>query len=282
MPAIHSHIKLTLQIPESHHEILIAELMDLDFEGFECTDDQLMAWIESRHFDDFRREQIEQILFQVDPELSIHTEVVEDRNWNEIWESTIQPIRIGKFLIRPTWSTVESDNETVELIIDPKMSFGTGSHATTSLMLDFLDRHSVEGFDVLDAGTGTGILAIAAKKMGAQSVFAFDIDPWSEENTLENLERNEISEGIEVFCGGFEVIPENRTFDLILANIDSGVIKSVISLFKTYLKPGAELVLSGLLTAELDGFLRLFELHQFKLIEHKTEKEWSLFHLLSS
>ena len=282
MPAIHSHIKLTLQIPESHHEILIAELMDLDFEGFESADNELIAWIESRHFDDFRREQIEQILFQVDPELSILTEEVEDRNWNEIWESTIQPIRIGKFLIRPTWSTVESDNETIELIIDPKMSFGTGSHATTSLMLDFLDRHSVEGFEVLDAGTGTGILAIAAKKMGAISVFAFDIDPWSEENAQENVERNEISEGIEVVCGGFEVIPENRTFDLILANIDSGVIKSVISLFKSYLKPDAELVLSGLLTAELDDFLRLFELHQFNLIEHKTEKEWSLFHLVSS
>lgn len=279
MPAIHTHIKLTIQIPESYHEFLVAELMDLDFEGFESTDEQLIAWIEARHFDDTRRESIEQILYAHDPGMTILTEEVEDQNWNTIWESTIQPIRIGNFLVRPTWTSVEPEDETIQLIIDPKMSFGTGNHATTSLMLDYLDRHSTKGMDVLDAGTGTGILAIAAKKLGAKSVFAFDIDPWSEENAHENLARNEIDEGIEIACGGFEVIPENSIFDLILANIDSGVIKNTLSIFRSLLKNEGDLVLSGLLTSESGDFLRLFTQHGFTLIEHKTENEWSLFHL---
>lgn len=279
MPTLHSHLKLTLQLPEPLHELVIAQLLDLDFEGFETLDTQLVAWIESRQFDDVKRERIEEILYSIDPDLYIVTEEVQDQNWNELWESTIQPIHIGKFIVRPSWSVVETTESSIELIIDPKMSFGTGSHATTTLMLQYLDEHTAEGKNVLDAGTGTGILAIAAKKLGAKSVFAFDIDPWSEENALENLSRNQIESGVKIVCGGFEVVPETSTYDLILANIDSGVIRNTLSILASMLKKDGEMVLSGLLTTEKDELCALFERNHLQLISHKTEKEWSLFQL---
>lgn len=282
MPTIHSHVKLTLDLPETLHELVIAELIELDFEGFESLENQLIAWVESRQFDDVKREEIEKMLHSINSDLQILTEEVHDRNWNELWESTIQPIFIGKFVIRPTWSTVDVSSENIELIIDPKMSFGTGSHATTSLMLHYLDQNGAFGKDVLDAGTGTGILAIAAKKAGAKSVFAFDIDPWSEENSIENLTRNQIESDVKIACGGFEVIPESSSFDLILANIDSGVLRHTMSVFKSMLRDNGELVLSGLLTSETHDFLDLFARNSLHLLEHQTEKEWSLFRLRHS
>ncbi len=145
-------------------------------------------------------------------------EIVADQNWNEQWEETISAQTIGRFYVKPTWDNSTVPPDKILLEIDPKMSFGTGYHETTRLMLRFLPDVLEEGDHVIDAGTGTGILSIAAIKLGAKSAFAFDIDEWSINNTLENIILNGVSKKITVREGSSEVILGEEKADVLLAN----------------------------------------------------------------
>ena len=166
-------IQLEFELPDELHEQFIAELMDQDFYGFEQLDNKLIAFIESPRYNDTTREFIEQMI-SLFPNVSFReVESIEEKNWNEVWEQTIQPQRVGNFLVKPTWSNEKAKMSEILLEIDPKMAFGTGYHETTRLMLrqfsmlDFADKV------VMDAGTGTGILAIASIKSGASRAVGF-------------------------------------------------------------------------------------------------------------
>jgi ribosomal protein L11 methyltransferase len=187
-----TYLKLTIRIPDPYHENLIAELLDLDFEGFEQLDNRLEAYIPKSRFNDVSREYIEQVLMAYPAEGYVETEEIEEKNWNETWEKTIQPQSVGRFFIKPTWSSEKPPSGHILLEIDPKLSFGTGYHATTRLILEKLSSINLDGKSILDAGTGTGVLAIAAAKMGAKHVFAFDIDEWSKINATENVLLNQV------------------------------------------------------------------------------------------
>lgn len=242
------YIELRISVKDDFQELLIAELLELDFEGFEQLDDVLVANIPAIHFDDTKREEVEQKVMAFGVESSILSEkVLTPKNWNEEWEKTIQPQTIGKFYVHPTWSSFDGDLEDkIDLMIDPKMAFGTGYHATTRVMLEWLPEVVNKGDKVLDAGTGTGILAIAALKLGAQSAFGFDIDEWSETNANENILLNEV-ENFEVKLGSTEVIPKGDSYDLILANINRNALIELLPELVTRLKEGGRLLLSGLL-----------------------------------
>jgi ribosomal protein L11 methyltransferase len=269
------YIELRISLKDDFHELLIAELFDLDFEGFEQEDDLLIASIPTQRFDDTKREDIERMLMKLGGESSIQSEkIIPDQNWNEAWEKTIQPQTIGEFYVHPTWSASNAEiGDKIELMIDPKMAFGTGYHATTRVMLEWLPEVIKKGDKVLDAGTGTGILAIAALKLGAESAFGFDIDEWSETNAQENILLNKV-ENFEVKLGSTEVIPDGEKYDVILANINRNALIDLIPVLLTFLNEGGKLLLSGLLEEDEATMLKQEALQEVTHKGTRQHKEW--------
>ncbi len=273
-----SYIKLTIYVSAPYQEMLIAELLDMDFYGFEQFDDRIEAYIDKKRFDDVNREQIEQIL-SLHPEApDFEIEEIEERNWNSDWEKGIQPLEVGPFFIRPTWSNKEPGKDQILMEIDPKMSFGTGYHETTRLMLKKLANLDLTGKKVLDAGTGTGVLGIAALKLGAASVFAFDIDPWSIRNASENALINSVSDKFEIREGGAEVIPETE-FDLAAANINRNEIIRILPVLEKAVAENGHILLSGLLKTDKDMVLKKIKELKLKYINEVSENEWILIQL---
>ena len=269
------YIRLTIALHHSFHELLIAELFDMDFDGFEeINEETLSASIPDREFNDSKRSEIERILIKYQNQSRILTEeVIQAQNWNHNWEQSIEPQNIGKFYIRPTWGSKSGNKHHIELIIDPKMAFGTGYHATTRLILECLPEIIKNEDTVLDAGTGTGILAIAALKLGASSAFGFDIDEWSEENAKENMLLNDIDH-LEVKLGSIETIPKDRKFDVILANINRNTLLELVPKLENHLKKGGKMLLSGLLFDDEEKMLQVAHKQSLRHVFTRQQQEW--------
>jgi ribosomal protein L11 methyltransferase len=165
------------------------------------------------------------------------TEVkIENKNWNAEWEKTINIIKVNeKIIIKPTFREYIPQEDQIVLTIDPKMSFGTGEHQTTKLMLMMVQKYIQPGIKVLDAGTGTGILAIASVKFGASSALAFDNDEWCYENAIENCRLNSVEDKVEFRLAEINQIIENE-FDLVLANINKNILVEISHQLKSKLK----------------------------------------------
>jgi len=268
------YIRLHITLSDDLHELLIAELFELDFEGFEQESNLLIASVPSSRFDDVKREEITKILYSFEDAELTKEELISPQNWNEKWENSIEPQTIGNFYVRPTWAKeAPSDSDLIELLIDPKMAFGTGYHATTRLILGWLSEIISKEDKVLDAGTGTGILGIAALKLGAESAFGFDIDEWSEDNSKENIILNEV-EGFEVKLGSTEVIPTDSTFDVILANINRNALIELIPELLSFLKKEGTLLLSGLLEGDEQTIMNLESVKTLTHLETRQNGEW--------
>ncbi|MCW9708255.1 50S ribosomal protein L11 methyltransferase [Fodinibius salsisoli] len=273
-----TYIKLVIVIADEYQESLIAELNEMNFDGFQQLENKLVSYIMKENFDIDDREHIDQLLAGFPGECFIETEeIVAEQNWNEQWEQTIKAQEIGRFFVKPTWSEANVPEERILLEIDPKMSFGTGYHETTRLILKLLPDVVEEGDQVIDAGTGTGILSIAAIKLGAQQAFAFDIDEWSIENTRENILLNGVNEQITVKEGSAEVIPDALKADLLLANIERNTILELLPVFMKSTKKGGNIILSGLLeTDEADVIDELTPMAD--IVTVKQENEWIAIH----
>ena len=178
----------------------------------------------------------------VDVEFEVGT--VEEQNWNAVWEESFQPVIVDGFCGVRAHFHQPIPGVAHEIVITPKMSFGTGHHATTHLMIQQMRSIDFTGKKVLDFGTGTGILAILADKMGAQNVLAIDYDEWSITNTMENLIQNS-SQNVKV--EKYDAVPVNENFDIVLANINLNVIMSNLDAIVKVSKPGAQILLSGFL-----------------------------------
>lgn len=268
------YIKLVIDIVDEYQESLISDLFDMDFDGFEQRKGSVIAYITKENFSIGDRERIDQLLAAYPGDGFIESEeVVADQNWNEQWEQTIQAQTIGPFFVKPTWDRKAVPRGKILLEIDPKMSFGTGYHETTRLMLRLLPKVIQKGYAVIDAGTGTGILSIAAVKLGAEKVFAFDIDEWSITNTKENILLNETAGAIKVEKGSTDVIPAAFKADVILANINRNAILDLLSDFNKVLKPKGFLLLSGLLKSDKNKIVSQLNGH-FEVMETKNENEW--------
>ena len=227
------------------NDILAAALGDIGFESFVSEDDGLSAYVAEKKFDaaslaDCLRN------FPV-PNIQFHhtQELIEDQNWNEEWEKRyFQPIRIGKeCLIRASFHPEET-GYTYPIIIDPKMAFGTGNHATTWLMLQNMLNTELKGREVLDMGCGTAVLAILAAKMGAARIVAVDIDEWAYNNAVENCRFNN-TEDIHVLQGDASTIGLLGQFDYIFANINRNTLLQDIRRYASALKPAGTLFMSG-------------------------------------
>ena len=271
-----NYLKLVVDVPEETQEYVISELMEMDFYGFEQSDNQLIAYVEQPRFNDSNRENIEQMIASLPGAKFVEFSDVAEQNWNETWEASIQPQSIGDFFVRPTWSLKEPGKDQILLEIDPKMSFGTGYHATTRLMLRQLSEINCNGERVLDAGTGTGILAIAACKLGASSAIGFDYDPWCEKNATENAAINDINSRLSIRLGGFETVENEEPFDLILANINRNVILEFLDQMISLLDKNGKLCLSGLLKTDEKIVIERLDKFPVKVTDKQTEDEWML------
>jgi ribosomal protein L11 methyltransferase len=268
------YLELKIVMPEKYQEFLIAELTELDFEGFEQEDEFILAFIPASRLDDAAREHIERILSGFDGAW-IETEIIhQPRNWNEEWEGTIQPMVIGSFYIKPTWSLIQAPPDKIVLEIDPKMSFGTGYHETTRLMLQLIDTTEFSDASVLDAGTGTGILAIAAIKKGATKAVGFDIDEWSYQNALENSMLNRVNDRFQVIFGTLSMIDVKKLFDIVMANINRNTLLDIAEDLAGRVKPGGSLFLSGLLMNDVDVILENRYFGSFVKEREIAEGEW--------
>ncbi len=247
MQYIETQLTFSPAIPENR-EILAALLAEIGYDSFMDTPTGLSAYIPA---DAFSSETTEAAIEPVRPlfeQLTVESKPMPDVDWNAEWEKSFTPITIdGRCRIRAPFHDYDAAYQ-LDIVIEPKMAFGTGHHATTTLMIRQLFDIDLTGKKVLDMGCGTGVLAIAALKLGAGSAVAIDIDHWSVENTLENAARNNVA--LTAVEGGVEAI--SGTFDIILANINRNILLDQMPTYSRSLAAGGLLCLSGFYAADLD------------------------------
>ncbi len=219
-------------------EILVAQLSEIGFDGFEEGESFLSAFIEGEKFSESKLNDVLQNNF------SYSKNIVGERNWNEEWEKNFEPVIVDDFVAVRAEFHKPIKNVEHEIIITPKMSFGTGHHATTYMMMQQMRSIDFKNKTVFDFGTGTGILAIVAEKLGAASITAIDNDEWSINNAEENVERNNCKK---ILLQLSDTPLSSQKFDVILANINRNVILENISAFSKMLNKNAQLLVSGLL-----------------------------------
>ncbi|MDG4951227.1 50S ribosomal protein L11 methyltransferase [Weeksellaceae bacterium KMM 9724] len=260
----------TISPPTPWSEILLAKLSQIEFDSFEENDTGLKGYIK-RDFDDeeFVQEQIGEM---EGAQITYEKQNIQQVNWNEEWEKNFQPISVDdRCYIRAEFHE-EKPNVKYDIVIQPKMSFGTGHHETTHLLIEFILDTEFDDKVVLDMGTGTGILGILAKMRGAKSVDAIDIDEWSYENAIENAERNKVD--IQVMKGGAESIPSSTEYDIILANINKNVLIEDMPFYVNQLKKGGTLFLSGLYNFDEDDIRKETEKYGLTFEAKRIRNEW--------
>ena len=239
-----NYVEVQLELESEFTEILMAELAEAGFESFVETDEGLSAYIPE---EDFNETVLQELIAKYSGTTAIASswKSLERKNWNEEWERSYEPIEVGKDIrVRATFHEPDP-SFTYDLLIQPKMSFGTGHHETTWLVMNEQLNLPHQGLSIMDVGCGTGILAILASKLGAQSLLGFDIDEWAVENTAENFAMNGLGEEAEVFKGTINEVPADKKFGGILANINRNILLDEIPKYVSHLLPGGWLVTSG-------------------------------------
>lgn len=255
-------------------EILIAELSEINFDAFEENENFLSAFIKQENFNEF---ELQKILS--DKKISYTKTIIKETNWNAKWESEFEPIIIGNFVAVRAAFHAPIKNVEHEIIITPKMSFGTGHHATTYLMLQQMQHLDFSHKTVLDFGTGTGLLAIMAKKLRAKNITAIDNDEWSINNAKENFAANN--------CSDIDLqLKDNLSglgkFDIILANINLNVITQNVEALNNVSHRSTRLLLSGFLTEDENILIKNFTFKGFKPETVKHRHNWSSILLTNS
>jgi ribosomal protein L11 methyltransferase len=260
-------LQITIPVADaSLQEILIALLTELGYEGFEQQDSALQAFLPEALFD---ANQLETVLREF--ALSYIRIRVEKKNWNEEWEKSFEPVRLGDFCAVRAHFHAPIPGVAHELIVTPKMSFGTGHHATTYLMLQAMQNLDFRGACVLDFGTGTGVLAILAERLGAGEVLAIDQDSWSIDNARENIDANQC---IRISLLQCDTPPSAGLFDIILANINKHVIVQYLPVLGQQLTTGGVILLSGLLKEDFEEIEYEAVKNNLSITERETKDSW--------
>ncbi len=293
---------LTLPCPPRHQDLLIAHLELLGMTGFVQSDDSIEIYVASREWTTTLRRSVRTAAKKVlRKDIRLHIEEVKDQNWNAAWERSMRVIHAtDRIIVKPSWKKLrgktKDQRSKIVITIDPKMSFGTGHHETTRICLKLLEDYLQKGSRVLDFGTGSGVLAIAAAKLGAKSVDAVDNDPWAVENALENVQMNKdrgwrMKDGvrgsgavrskgklasrsrIKVVKGSVRSIPGKR-YDLVVANIDYPTIKRTLKTLLRKTRKKGFVILSGLLLTDLLPLLELLLGLPIEPVMLESEGDW--------
>jgi len=262
----------TLPTEDYQQDLLINALGEIGFDTFEEVDFGFKAYIPTADFD---QDKLDETLSLFSDMFSFSYEVnlIPQKNWNEVWESNFEPINIGdKVFVRATFHEPRPELP-YEIVIDPKMAFGTGHHQTTSMMLELMLENDFQTKKVLDMGCGTGILAIMASKLGASEITAIDYDPVCYSSTIENSQLNNIT-NIKPLCGSKEILPDEK-FDIILANINRNILLDQMECYGRALILGGEIFFSGFYElTDLDIISAEANKYGMSYVNHKTNKDW--------
>lgn len=277
-----NYINVTISVLEEDFEIAYAILVDFEFLGMEEKFDEIILSFDEKNWNENVKKDLIQKFSEFLPNAKIEKiEILSEKNWNEEWEKNVQPVIISNSLvITPEWKA-DDFNCNYKILINPKMSFGTGQHSTTKLMAKMIEEFFVNDKInnkkiFVDAGTGTGILAIISAKFGADKVYAFDNDEWAYENAIENVKLNAVSEQVEVTNSGIDeyIFPKS---DCIFANMFLGLIIRSFPKFYNSLNEKGILFISGILLFDRDELLKSATKNGFELLEEQQELEWCCF-----
>lgn len=254
-------------------EILMAEIAETGFDTFMETEKGFEAYVEGDNFDKELLSQVQEKYKHVNP-LLFFQDHIQKQNWNEEWEKNVDPIIVDEqCLVRAAFHKIEKKYP-YEIIITPKMSFGTGHHQTTHLMISRQMKMDHQGKRVMDAGCGTAILSIMASKLGAKEVEAFDIDEWSVINGDENAGNNGCA-NIHIQQGKIDEVKLTGKFDIILANINKNILLLEMHQYATYLEKGGLLLLSGFYTHDIEDLKKEASNYGLTEITHDERETWA-------
>ncbi|MBS1635457.1 MAG: 50S ribosomal protein L11 methyltransferase [Bacteroidetes bacterium] len=264
----------TVNPPEPGTDILIALLADLGFESFTTTNTGFEAYIQKEADDESR---LADLAFD---DFSYHytRQEIETQNWNKTWEENFSPVYVDDLCCIRAHFHEKPAHVKHDIIITPKMSFGTGHHDTTWLMCKTMFGLNMSGQRVLDMGCGTGVLAILAAKLGATDIDGIDIDDWSIENSVENAEINQCAH-IRFAKGDAALLIGKAPYNIVLANINKNVLRKDMPVYAGVMKPGAQLLLSGFFTVDVAELRDVAEKAGLTWVASYSKNEWAVIHL---
>ena len=258
-------------------DLFSATLAEIGFESFSQTEDGLTAYIQQSVWNEDRMQEAIQDFFLPEVKISYTLTEAPDEDWNQVWEEEgFQPVLVGDEIVVHDVKHTDVPQVKYDILITPRLAFGTGSHETTRLILRTLAHLDLEGKHIIDAGTGTGILAIMAVKRGAVSVFAYDIDEWSVENTKDNLLLNHIYNNVAVVCGDSSVLEGQSKADLLIANINRNILLQDLPRFASSLKPNGQMILSGFYLEDVQPLSEAAAKQGLTLKKTESEQEWAM------
>lgn len=274
-----NYIELAVNVEpkEQGSDVLIAQLAELGFESFVETEKGFNAYIQEP---DFNLQQLNLALsFYSDFfKFNYSSTIIQQQNWNKEWETNFQPIDVdGKCYIRAPFHEAQK-GFVYDVMIEPKMSFGTGHHSTTQLMIQKLMQLDVKNKSLLDMGCGTGVLAIVASMMGANPITAIDIDDWSYENTIENCGKNNIN-NVLVHKGNAQILAGKR-FHSILANINKNVLLKDLPIYTEVLEKSGNLIISGFFETDVGELSAKATEQGLTLKDKVTQEQWAMLHFI--
>ncbi|GAB3301052.1 50S ribosomal protein L11 methyltransferase [Hymenobacter tenuis] len=267
------YVELRVQAPRELADILVAELAEVGYNTFEDNDEGFCAYIDE---DQFSADAVAEVMSRYEGlgELEFSHRVITRQNWNAEWEKNFQPLIIAnKVSVRAPFHEARPDLE-YEIVIMPRMSFGTGHHDTTALMITNQLGIDHQGKRVLDMGCGTGILAVMAVHLGANYVLAIDVEPWTAENAADNAAENNVQDKVEARLGDVTALEGEEPFDIILANINRNVLLEDMGAYARYLKPGGPILFSGFYEDDLPLIQAAAEKAGFTYESHLVQNHW--------
>lgn len=273
---MNDYIEVRLDITpctETATDVMAALLCEVGYESFVPDEKGLTAYVKKEIFNDGDLESIIND-FPFELQIKYSHEVVEGQDWNREWEKNyFKPIVVGDKCVIHSSFHKDIPSLPYDIVIDPKMAFGTGHHATTSLVIEHLLEMDLNGKSVMDMGTGTGILAILSSMRGAAPITAIEIDPMAHANAIDNLKENG-ADCVELLLGDASLLPSVLKVDLFIANINRNIITADIESYNDTLKDGAMMLLSGFYESDIDVIMQFAQPLGLKYISHKVKDSW--------
>jgi ribosomal protein L11 methyltransferase len=268
---MNNYRKVVFKVDAELAEMLIAEVAELGFDSFEQNNNEVIGYIPDNLYNKLIINEIDFICAKYSVKIISDT-FIEAENWNAIWESNYPPVKFGNFCFIHAPFHEKTADIAFDIVIEPKMSFGTAHHETTAMMIEWLEKIDVSGKSVLDMGCGTAVLAILAKMKGAKYTLGIDNDEWAFENSLENVQNNNVD--VEIILGDAEMLPKETKFDLIIANINRNILICDMEHYAKALKTNGNILFSGFYEHDMPFVLEAAEKFGIKYQEHFKKNNW--------